>query len=462
MNGREQAAGEGVVALAGFADELTFASLPPAVRQRARLVLLDTLGVMIWGAQDRFLGQLRAAYSRAFSAGNATVLGTDQRFDPGLAATLNAAACTVTQFSEGHRRSRGDPGPHIVPTVLAIAEVEGSSGEELLAALVAGYEVAVRVGLALAPVHSDQHVHGHWASIGAAVTAVKLLGGGPHELQHAIEGTAALLIYAPTATVIQGTTVHHLYVGCGLQAAIGVAYGTRAGMTSSPGTLEAYVSRRSGSSFDPSRLVAGLDRANPRFEILDNYFKLYPVCAQIITVIEAIDELRRRISGPDQIRAVTIRATAAAVALCGGRDVRTTLASKFSIPCIAAARLVYPGQNAQELQALDVAAERLQAMMGIIDLVVDPTLSPPYPDARPVIVDLVLNSGHTLTASKQIPVGDFSGNPIPSSVVVSKFRNLVDPILGRKNTEKLSGLVDAIDTLPDVRPLAAAASPAGQ
>ena len=194
--------GDGVAALARFADEITFASLPSAVRERAALILLDTIGVMIWGAQDRFLGQLRSVYARANSVGKATVIGTEYRFDPALAAMLNAAACTVTQLSEGHRRSRGDPGPHIVPAALAVAEVERSSGEELLAAIVAGYEVAVRVGLALAPVHSDQHVHGHWASIGAAVATAKLLRGGSMELQHAIEGTAALLIYAPTATVM--------------------------------------------------------------------------------------------------------------------------------------------------------------------------------------------------------------------------------------------------------------------
>ena len=455
MNDRGQAAGEGVIALARFADELTWVSLPPRVRERARLVLLDTLGVMIWGAQDRFLGELRAAYARAYSSGNATVMGTLQRFDPGLAAALNAASCTVTQLSEGHRRSRGDPGLHIVPTALAVAEIEGSSGEELLAALVAGYEVAVRVGLALAPVHSDQHVHGHWASIGAAVAATKLLGGGTRELQHAIEGTAALLVYAPTSTVIQGTTVHHLYVGSGLQAAIGVAYGIRAGMTSSQGTLESYVSRRSGRSFDPARLVAALDRENPRFEILDNYFKLYPVCAQVITVIEAVDDIRRQISSPDQIRAVTIRATAAAVALCGGRDVNTILASKFSIPCIAAARLLYPGQNFRELQAIDVAAEPLRAMMGKIDLVADPTLSPPYPEARPAVVEVVLKSGKTLVASKQIPVGDFSGNPIPSSAVVAKFRELAEPLLGSECTTHLSALADADAVLPGARTLAA-------
>ena len=440
----------GVAALARFAGAVTFASLPIAVRERAALVLLDTLGVMIFGSQDPFLGQLRSRYSRAYSPGRATVIGTGVRFDPGLAALLNAAACTVTQLSEGHRRSRGDPGPHIVPAALAVAEVEGASGEALLAAMVAGYEVAVRVGLALGPLNPDQHVHGHWASIGAAVAAAKLLGGGVRELQLAIEGTAALLIYAPTATVIEGTTVHHLYVGSGLQAAIGVGYGIQAGMTASIGTLEDYVSRRSGNSFDPSKLTAGLDQANPTYEILNNYFKLYPVCAQVITAIEAVDDICRQIPDAGSVRAVTVRTTAAAAALCGGRDVHTTLASKFSIPCMVAARLLYPGQGPRELHAIDVEAEPLRAMMRRIAIVVDPTLSPPYPDARPVVVEVELNDGRLLVARKQIPVGDFAGNPMPSSDIVSKFNQLVEPILGKERTGKLSGLAQSIAMCPDV------------
>ena len=447
----------GIATLARFADDITLASLPSAVRERAALILLDTLGVMIWGSQDSFLGQLRSCYSRAYSPGKATVIGTSVRFDPGLAALLNAAACTVTQLSEGHRRSRGDPGPHIVPAALAVAEIESASGEALLAALVAGYEVAVRVGLALAPLNPDQHVHGHWASIGAAVAAVKLLGGGARELQQAIEGTAALLIYAPTATVIEGTTVHHLYVGSGLQAAIGVGYGVQAGMTASIGTLEGYVSRRSGDSFDPSKLAAGLDPANPTYEILNNYFKLYPVCAQVITAIEAVDEIRRQIPDAASVRAVTVRVTAAAAALCGGRDVRTALAAKFSIPCMVAARLLYPGQGPRELHAIDVEAGPLRAMIRRIAIVVDPSLSPPYPDARPVVVEVELNDGQLLAARKQIPVGDFSGNPIPSSDIVSKFKQLVEPILGNGRTAKLSGLVQSIATCPDVRAMTAIA-----
>ncbi len=446
---------DGTAALARFADGITYAALPSAVRERATLIMLDTLGVMIWGSQDPFLVLLRSSYSRAYSPGKATVIGTSGRFDPGLAALLNAAACTVTQLSEGHRRSRGDPGPHIVPAALAVAEIERASGEALLAAMVAGYEVAVRVGLALAPLNPDQHVHGHWASIGAAVAAVKLLGGKARELQQAIEGTAALLIYAPTATVIEGTTVHHLYVGSGLQAAIGVGYGIRAGMTASVGTLEGYVSRRSGDSFDPSKLAAGLDPADPTYEILNNYFKFYPVCAQVITAIEAVDEIRRQVPEVGRVRAVTVRVTAAAAALCGGRDVRTTLASKFSIPCMVAARLLYPGQGSRELHALDLEAGPLNAMIRRVAVVADSSLFPPYPDARPVVVEVELNDGELLVARRQIPIGDFSGNPMPLSAIVSKFKELVKPILGDGRTAKLSGLVQSIATCSDVRAMTA-------
>jgi 2-methylcitrate dehydratase PrpD len=450
---------DGVAALARFAHAVAPATLPAAVRERAALVLLDTLGVMAFGSQDSFLRRLRSRYASAYSPGTATVIGTGERFDPGLAALLNAAACTVTQLSEGHRRSRGDPGPHIVPAALAVAEVEGAPGEALLAAIVAGYEVAVRAGLALAPLNADHHVHGHWASLGAAVAAVKLLGGDARELQQAIEGTAALLIYAPTATVVEGTTVHHLYVGSGLQAAIAVAYGVQAGMTASPGTLEGYVGRRSTTSFDASKLAAGADPANPTYEILNNYFKLYPVCAQVITAIEAADEIRRQIPDATRVRAVTVRATGAAVALCGGREVHTTLASKFSIPCMVAARFLYPEQGPRELHAIDVQDQALQAMMRRIAVVADPALSPPYPDARPVLVEAELDDGRRIAASRQIPAGDFAGNPIPASRVVSKFDQLVAPILGRARTAELSARAQSIAACPDVRTVTALTRP---
>jgi 2-methylcitrate dehydratase PrpD len=131
--------------------------------------------------------------------------------------------------------------------------------------------------------------------------------------------------------------------------------------------------------------------------------------------------------------------------------VYTTLASKFSIPCMVAARLLYPGQGPRELHAIDVKAEPLRAMMRRIAIVADPTLSPPYPDARPVVVEVELNDGRLFVAEKQIPAGDFAGNPIAPSHLASKFRQLVDPVLGEAAARKLADLVKSTADLPDVR-----------
>lgn len=86
-----------------------------------------------------------------------------------------------------------------------------------------------------------------------------------------------------------------------------------------------------------------------------------------------------------------------------------------------------------------------------IAIVVDPSLSPPYPEARPVVVEVELNDGQLLVARKQIPAGDFSGNPIPSSDIVSKFKELVEPNLGNERPAKLSDLVQSTATCPDAR-----------
>ena len=122
--------------------------------------------------------------------GAATVLGTAQRSEPALTALFNAAATTVTQIDEGHRRALGHPGIHIVPAALAIAECENLNGKALIAALIAGYEVAVRVGRSMRPLKPGIHAHGHWPVIAAAVAGAKLLGVDKAAMAHAIESAA--------------------------------------------------------------------------------------------------------------------------------------------------------------------------------------------------------------------------------------------------------------------------------
>ena len=421
--------------LSRFVHDLHFGDLPVAVQKHAAEIVLDMFGVIIWGSQDSFLRRFRERLLPPEFRGRATVLGTSFRVDPGYAALFNAAATTVTQIDEGHRRALGHPGIHIIPAVLAIAEQEGLGGRDLIAAIVAGYEVGVRIGQSMRPLRPGIHAHGHWPVIAAAVAGAKLLGADVQSLGAAIESAATLTLQPATRTVTDGVTAHHLFAGLGAQTAVTVAYGVRAGMTGSPGTLLEYLGPRSAVDFRPELLTEGLEPDHIRYEILNSYFKFQPVCAHAITTIEAVDALRPQLASANHVRSVTVRTYGFAAELFNP-DPQTTLAAKFSIPFVVAARLLYPNPHLTALHDQDLHDPQLHELMHRIQVIKDPVLDAEYPGTRPSIVELELTDGTHLCERRDMPKGD-ADNPATLDDLVRKFIELVTPILGRVRAEEL-------------------------
>ncbi|HBY92345.1 MAG TPA: hypothetical protein DEP84_00030 [Chloroflexi bacterium] len=446
-----------VKGLAAFVHRLTYDRLPERVQQHAAGILLDMVGVIIWGAQDPFLNAFRTELLGAARTGPATILGTRHRCDPGQAALFNAAACTVTQIDEGHRRALGHPGIHIFPALLAIAEREGRGGKALLTALVAGYEVAVRLGEAMRPLHPGIHAHGHWPTIAAAVAGAKLLDADQATLVQAIEAAATLTLTPWTRTATDGVTAHHLYAGMGAQTAVTVAYGTRAGMTASQGTLTEYFGPRGSLAFKPERLAAGLDGDEIEFEILNNYFKFQPVCAHTITTIEAVDAIRSRLPHTATVRRVTVRTYGLAAEL-SDQAPRTTLAAKFSIPFVVAARLLSPDRRLQALHEQDLDDPRLHDLMRRVHVEIDPVLDREYPGARPSLVEFELDDGSSTAERRDMPPGD-AENPASDEALNAKFLELTAPILGTERAATLATLCRNAAALESIRTLTDAARP---
>ena len=135
---------------AAFAADLGFEDLPGEVVDYAKRLLLDTAGIAI-GAERR------AASSRAFFEGvrtldagsGGTVLATGESMAPEYAALLNGAMAHSLDFDDTHRASSLHPGAPVLPAALAAAERVDASGADLLTGLVVGYEVTVRLGMAV-------------------------------------------------------------------------------------------------------------------------------------------------------------------------------------------------------------------------------------------------------------------------------------------------------------------------
>ena len=120
--------------LSAWAATTKLDALPLAVRERACLVIADCLGVTVHGMQTREMRELVARHLANARPGRASVIGARRRADPASAALLNGTAGTWIDMNEGNLYAVGHPGIQVIPLAWAIAEADGRSGRDLLAA----------------------------------------------------------------------------------------------------------------------------------------------------------------------------------------------------------------------------------------------------------------------------------------------------------------------------------------
>lgn len=168
--------------LAAFTANLRWSDLPPDVPARARSLAIDLIGSAVRAAREAdstpsILAMLQRLGLDA--DGQSIVFGAQRRYTPAIAALLNGALGHSLDFDDTHADSSLHPSAPVVPAAFAAAQMTGASGEALLAAIVAGYEVCCRLGNALDPTaHYARGFHptATAGTFGAAAAAGKLLG----------------------------------------------------------------------------------------------------------------------------------------------------------------------------------------------------------------------------------------------------------------------------------------------
>src|SRR5438094_951798 len=163
--------------LAEQASAVTYDALPEPVRALARQCVLDYFGVALAGADDPLAHILLDELGEAGGAAQASVIGHKARLPALSAALVNGAIGHALDYDDVNLAMPGHPSVAILPGLLALAEVRQSSGREIIAAFVAGYETACRVGMALRPGHYNLgfHATGTVGAFGAAAACAHLL-----------------------------------------------------------------------------------------------------------------------------------------------------------------------------------------------------------------------------------------------------------------------------------------------
>ncbi|MFA7439180.1 MmgE/PrpD family protein, partial [Castellaniella sp.] len=290
---------EVTAALAQFAAGLRPGHIPDAVRERAKALILDSLGVGMRAWQAAESTQVHAAALRAM--GQATgadpkggrVLGATETFTPPAAAELNGALIHSLDFDDTYARGALHPSATVLPAALAAAGMVAASGAQVLAAVVAGYELVCRLAVALgAADHYDRGFH-PTATCGvfaASVAAARVLGLDAAQTQSAL-GIALSQAAGSLQFLENGAWTKRFQVGAAARAGLVSACLARAGYVGASHPLEgphgfmrAYAPRA-----DMPEALAGLGR---QWRTLDIAIKPYPACRFAHAAIDAIVALR--------------------------------------------------------------------------------------------------------------------------------------------------------------------------
>ena len=435
--------------LSAWAATAPLDALPPAVRERACVVIADSLGVTAHGMQT---GEMRALVARHLAdgrAGRASVIGAGRRADPASAALLNGTAGTWIDMNEGNLHAGGHPGIQVVPLAWALAEQEQRSGRDLLAAFAVGYEVGARIKRASAT-RLAVHPHGTFGTIGAAVALARLLGYDSAATRQIINVSATLGVAASRRALTTGATVRNVYTG--LSGSMGWLAHTlvQSGFTGEPDAVSSVYGAIYADRFDPEAAVRGLGE---EFLLPRGFIKVHACGRYIHGALDCVETLMaRRPLPPESIRAIRVRAYAMAASL-GHADVRSEFGARFSLPFAVASLLCHGRSGLDNYDAAAVADPRIKALARCVEVVEDPDFTRAFPARQPTEVTVVLADGTTMSERADFHRGE-AEHPHAPDAVRRKFLELAAPVWGGERAEALYAHVLDLERVLDVAALA--------
>ena len=437
--------------ISDFCADLKYTDLPEEVIQRAKEVIADSLAVIAAGAQEQEVCELTARLYK--NSGQSVLLGDGRRTDPMNAALINGTAGTFLELDEGNQFARGHPAIHVVPAVLAQAEAEKLSGRDLILALVLGYEIGARIGIA-AKIRMSMHPHGTWGTTGAAVAVGKLMGYNAGQFKELINVSSCLALATSRKTMLEGGTVRNVYSGVSNYMGVLAHNLTVSGFTGEAdglGTGTVY-GQVISETFDTGAMLEDLGQ---RYEIARNYFKMHACCRYNHSTLDALEKIARNL--PDQripynkVKSVEVKTYSLAAQLCD-QNPQNMLAAKFSIPFAVATYLYHNDTGLACFRAEKVSVPEIKALANKVTVRENPALTAMMPSRRPSSVRVMMDDGSILEGETFLNRGDFE-DPYRVEKLQEKYFSLAEPVWGRQTTEDLYKCVSELDTVDSIAAL---------
>jgi 2-methylcitrate dehydratase PrpD len=439
----EAVMGKAIEELAHFVAATPWEAIPEAIRGHAKLVLLDTVGVILAGSVQREVAGVRARLIVTGGRGATVYAPGWPTTDPRTAALLNGLAGRSIELCEGHRYVSCQGAVQVLPTTLACAEWLERSGRETLAALIFGYEVAARLGAGLTA-RPLAHQNGQAPLLGAVAAGARLRRLTGEQMSLALRIGSILVLTPGYTNAVAGATALNVAGGMSGFAGALAPELALAGVAAQPNAIEEAFGQLVGDGFRPEAVTEELGQ---RWEIGRNYFRLRACCNPIYSALDALEgilaELRPQPESIERIEVATYRFAAN----MRESNPANYFAAKYSLPHAAAALVLRGDTGYHAFTEEAVRDPAIVAFRRRVTVREDPELNAHVPRLKPARVTVVLRDGRQVTRLRESARGDYQ-DPYGAGEVRSKFRGLAGLVLGPAGVARLEATVDRLDDLP--------------
>ncbi len=442
--------------LARFVAGLEYASIPAAVRERAKLHLLDSVGVALASAGFEFARKACAGLA-ALGTGAYGVIGMRAKLPLRDAVLINGMLVHGLEFDDTALRGRIHPSAFCVPCALGAGVFAGARGRDLLTAYVAGVECAIRIGMAAHGGFSRAGFNavGIVGAFGSVLTAGKLFG-----LDRAQLTMAQGIVYSTAAGNREFTAddswTKRFEAGWPAASAITAAVLARQGFVGPRTTYEGkfgvyntYLNEPPTAS-DLDAITAGLGESwefeRILIKLLPSCFFNHPVINATLALVTAHDLAARDIRG---IRVLLPEAAIDTVCEPRAKKIapRDPAAAQFSVYFSAACAAVRRRFTLQEMDADAFDDAEIRALAARVEYAIDPQSN--FPAHYSGGVEITTADGRLLTAREDINAGS-AEKPLPASAIEEKFLANAQRVMPLPRALEIRDLLLKLDASDDL------------
>ena len=427
-----------------------------------KTLLLDYIGYAVCSVEEKPARILRDLAAKMGGAPEATIIGTSQRVGAVWASLVNGSMGHMTELDDTHRGTQSHMGDSVLPAALAVGEMVGAKGKDVLTAIVAGYDCGLRAGYSVMPSHyfKGWHPTGTLNTFGAAMAAGKILGLDEDRLVHCI-GLAGTQAAGNVAHILNRGMSKDLNPGKAAFNGVLAAILARDGFT---GAIDIFESQKGfmalyGDRSRPEKLIANLGQP---FLVGEVAHKKYPGCYHLHTSrVAAMDIAKTHDLKAADIKKVVARFQAIGafyiddpVPWTGNKGLygpRFSMQFQIALALCEGEAGMWASYD-EDYVLKKMKDRRVRQVMKRIKLVPDKGFDKIWPTKQPAVVTITTTNGKTYTKRVEVPVGE-PENPMSDAEIERKFTILTGSRFSPRRIARIKAAVDGLEKLSDISEL---------